>query len=260
MSNTAEVTPYEQVESSAASEAAGALAMATIGVAALAGIATAAAIGAGARGVGKLLAENDDERDAKRRYLGARTAELLRSTPPRVLRLRQRNTASLVATAQKLGYRVAAKSTAPGRRLMLSHANGETLVLSQRAGNVDVASNPGREEAIHALARQDVLDRALKYLGDNSGGAVEVKHRQDGTVELRAEPGALQPDGEARLTAHIDRQGIAHVDIEGIRGGRCEKILQNFADAVGGQAKNKRIKPDYYRVKPGEPARVKSGR
>ena len=249
MSNTAEVTPYVEESTPAVADAAQTLALAVTGVVALGGLAAIFAVGVGARAAARLLTETDEER-----------AELLKSARPCELRLRQEDPQSLVKAAEQLGYRTLRSDSGAIERITLARSDGDLLVLSRSHGALAVTSNAG-QEAIHTLVQQAKVDEAFKHLQAFSGGAVQVRKTRDGRIELRAsETDSGQGDGTAKITVQIDRQGVAHSDIEGIRGNRCEKVLQEFARAVGGQAKKKRIKPEYYVDASAEPARVKTGR
>ena len=260
MSNTAEVTPYVEESPPAVADAAQTLALAVTGVVALGGLAAIFAVGVGARAAASLLTETDEERAARERHLAARSAELLKSARPCELRLRQEDPQSLVKAAEQLGYRTLRSDSGAIERITLARSDGDLLVLSRSHGALAVTSNAG-QEAIHTVVQQAKVDEAFKHLQAFSGGAVQVRKTRDGRIELRAsETDSGQGDGTAKITVQIDRQGVAHSDIEGIRGNRCEKVLQEFARAVGGQAKKKRIKPEYYVDASAEPARVKTGR
>jgi hypothetical protein len=260
MSNTAEVTPHVDDQSPAEAEAAETLASAVAGVIAVGGIAAFAAIGAGARLAASVLAETDEERAARERHAAARSAALLQRGTPCEMRLRRPDPRSLIAAAKRLGYRSVGFKTRVNEPMTLARSDGDLLVLSRSRGHLGVTSNAG-QEAIHEVVRQATLDDVTRHLQSATGKQVRVRETRDGRIELRAaEAESKQEDGSAQITVQIDRRGVAHVDIEGVRGNRCEKVLQRVAEAIGGQVKNKRIKPDYYVDAAAEPARVRTGR
>lgn len=260
MSNTAEVNPHVEESTPAVADAAETIAAAIAGIVAAGGLIAIAAVSVGVRAAASLLTETDDERVARERYLAARSAELLKSARPCELRLRRKDPQSLIAAAEQLGYRALSSVSRANERITLARADGDLLVLSKSRGGLSITSNAG-QEAIDPIVQKAHVDDALKHLQGFSGGAVQVRKTRDGRIELRAtESDRGQGDGRAKVTVQVDRRGVAHTDIEGIRGNRCEKVLQELARAVGGQAKNKRIKPDYYVDAAAEPARVKAGR
>lgn len=177
--------------------------------------------------------------------------------------LRQGNAASLLHAATSLGF---FPVNAPGlvsdlaRPLELRNAKGECIALQQVGSKIDLHSTNGLG-VIHSVVRRNTLDLAQKHLQALSGGHVTVRQLANGEVELQAgELAKGQHDGAALITARVDATGAAKLDIENVRGTRCEQVLAGFSKAVGGTAKNKKLKPSYYKdpTAPGEPARVKA--
>lgn len=261
MSNTAEVTPYIEETRPTANDAGETLAAAMAGVVAIGGLAMVATTGlacAGARAAANLLAETDEERASGEQFRQARSIELLKRARPCQQRLRRNDPQALVAAAERLGYRALRSGAASAERTTLARPNGDLLVLSSSCAGIKVTSSVGRE-AIETVVKQATVYQVERHLQKVGGAATQVRQLRDGSIELRtSEPDGKHPDGRAKITARIDRRGVTHVDIDGIRGNRCESVLEGIADAVGGAVRNKRIKPNYYEAAAAEPARVKA--
>ncbi|MBX7136279.1 MAG: hypothetical protein K1X67_26720 [Fimbriimonadaceae bacterium] len=176
--------------------------------------------------------------------------------------LRQGNAENLLNAAKSLGFSPVNAPDLGGNlttSVELRNAKGECIALQRVGDRIDLSSANGLG-AIHSVVRRTTLDLAQKHLQALSGGRVAIRQLANGEVELQAgEPAKGQRDGAALITARVDATGTARLDIENVRGARCEQVLAGFAKAVGGTARNKKLKPAYYKdpAGPGEPARVK---
>jgi hypothetical protein len=227
MSNTAEVTPYVEDETSSStttgrSSAAGALA------------------GVFSRSVADQQADAAwRERRRAERLSGTRLTVLGTSLTP------------LVQAATELGFRPVDVSGAvagrlPVDRIALVNAKGQHIELRTQANAVDlIGSAP--TAALQAIVRQRTLRAVEQHLRSISGGNVQMSKRSDGSVELKArETPSQRPDGDANVSVVVKTSGELHVDIDNIRGTRCESVLDGIAKAAGGRSRNKKIKPSYY--------------
>lgn len=230
MSNTADVTPYENDQETAPSAA-----------------------------ISAFFAQTEAERAAIARDDKMKQQERLMATRVSLL---HSNPASLLSAAQALGFaplnNLNLQRYDLTKPLELKNAKGECIKLHQVGNTLNLASTSGRD-VIHDVVRRCTLDNARRHLEMLGSGSVTERKLANGEVELQATESAKgQRDGAAVVTARIDAAGVARLDIENIRGGRCQEVLAGFAKAVGGTAKNKKLKSAYYqRNEPGEPARVK---
>jgi hypothetical protein len=275
MSNTSTVTPYEEDDgiseamadtiADAGSAMAGA-AVATAGVllaTAAAGI-TAAAVAAvaTARWLGQ---ETDADRATSGRFKAMRQAEFaqesrtLANRALRSTRLHLRDTAPLLQTARNLGYREATDALAgvvPARGVtLLQNARGERLALERCANGQVVAHSAGDTAAVQALLHQHTLNRALQHLAAR-GMAVETARLPNGEVQIVARETTPGRGGKAEVRAQVRADGTAWVDVDKVRGNRCEEIVRGLADAVGGAVSTAKPKDAYFQ-RPGEPARTR---
>lgn len=206
-----------------------------------------------------IFALTDTERAVVDNHADAKRQEQLMTAR---VSLHHGNAASLLNAAKSLGF---VPVNAPrlgcdaGRSVELRNSKGECVSLQQVESRIELNSTNGLG-VIHDLVRRNTLDLAERHLQALSGGRVVIRQLANGEVELQAgELAKGQQDGAALVTARVDATGSAKLDIENVRGTRCEQVLAGFAKAVGGTARNKKLKPAYYKdpTGPGEPARVK---
>jgi hypothetical protein len=227
MSNTAEVTPYVEDELSSPS----ATASSSV-AAALAGV----------------LSRSDADQQADAAWRERRRAERLTGVRLTVLGT---SLTPLVQAATDLGYRPvdvagAVGSRLPVDRIALVNTQGQRIELRTQTNAVDLTGN-APTAALQAIVRQRTLRAVEQHLRSISGGKVQVGKRSDGSVELRArEMPSQRPDGDASVSVVVQASGDLHVDIDNIRGSRCESVLDGIAKAAGGRSRNKKIKPAYY--------------
>lgn len=234
MSNTADVTPYASEQESQP-------------------------IGDPVKAGPSIFALTDTERAVVDGRADAKRQERLMTAR---VSLHQGDAASLLNAAKSLGFvpvNGPRLGRDPGRAVELRNAKGECIALQQVGSRIELNSANGLG-VIHDLVRRNTLDLAERHLQALSGGRVLIRQLANGEVELQA--GELvkgQQDGAAVVTARVNATGAAKLDIENIRGARCEQVLAGFAKAVGGTARNKKLKPAYYKdpAGPGEPARVR---
>lgn len=276
MSNTATISVYDDTRdrSEAAARDSAALNAAldsAVGLAATAvtGAATlaAAAVVAGASGAvtaaGWLCHEDvrgRRERSVLRDRLRAERVAGARAPRLETIALRLADPAALVQAAERLGYTRVQGATGAGRAPVLLHApTGERVAIQQRASGRVVLRTAAPRRAVEAIVRQHVVVQAERHLAAR-GYAVRAETLANGETQLVAREvgvaGASGADGRAVVTASVGADGLTAVDVDCVRGARCERIVDDLARAVGGEATVVRKKPAYFQL-PGESAHVR---
>lgn len=253
MSNTAEVTPYSDSGSSNLGS--------TLGTSAVVGV------GAGLVAAGGVLVacakflseETEQDVQAKEHYKQQRREERLAAARLSCVNLHLKDTSSLLQAAHSLGYRVVTNPTAKPQSgaapVLLQDLAGHKLALQPVQNGVAIAGNCGIA-AIHEVVRQHAVDAVRRHLG-TKWLAVKSRQLAGGNVEFEAKEASTgQAGGAATIKAQIDGEGRVHVDIDNVKGNRCEKVLSELSKAVGGKASIVKKKPAYWLL-PGEPAKVK---
>jgi hypothetical protein len=264
MSNTSSVTPYESTTTHPVSESTAAQTTATIGACALGIIAIAR----------WLIDETPEERavmekikqERRRQSLIVGNPETLANRPKDSLCITTMNlhlgkSDSLVRAAEKLGYRqekLGQSSTSPSlanQPILLRNHAGERLAISRNDNGRIAVSTTGDQRRVQKLVRQHTLDRAVEHL-TAKGMQVETASLANGEVQIRARAQATNQTGTAEVKAQIGGDGQTLIDIDCVVGNRCETIVQDFAQAVGGKVTAMTKKSSYYQL-PGEPAKTK---
>ena len=245
MSNTANVTPYRN-------EQAGADAGAAIGW----------ALGA----LAEALAATDAEREVIARYRHLSRGESLGAAR---LDCRLADNGDLLAAAAGLGFR-ARGTDGPARLdaarldvdrpIELLSPGGASLVIRRTRAGLAILSTGG-QAPINDVVRQVTVGRAERHLAALSGGQVVSRRLASGEIELRAREARPRQDGAATITTRIAATGAMQVDVADLRGRRCEQLLGEVAQAVGGEIDGQTLKPAYYAapVAPGEPVHIGTG-
>lgn len=155
---------------------------------------------------------------------------------------------SLLATAQHQGYRMRRRAG----QVFLEHPASRTrlAIETTSAGTLLRHVAGAGRSAAQALVRQNTVDRTVAHL-QARGMRVEG---QTAHGELRMTAVEQGGQEQARIDARIDSDGTLHVDVSGVRGGRCDTLVNDLAHAVGGRITDQQFKPA--RFQPGEPARV----
>lgn len=269
MSNTSTVTPYAQSTGSG-SDVAADVAGSVLAVGA------ACAVGAvvGTVAVARWLAEETpedravlDRAKAVRRKervaqrarvdLGRRTgaAHELTSVP-----LHLRDTQTLIRSAEALGYRVEpqpspAQTLQDQPHVLLRSSAGDRLALVRdQAGRV-VVQTAGARDRVTTLVRRHTADRVAQHL-TSRGMDVRTATLPSGEVQVLAREQVGRRDGAAVVKAQVLADGTAWVDVDKIRGNRCEQIVQDLAEAVGGEVSGTEKKDAWFQL-PGEPTKTK---
>jgi hypothetical protein len=259
MSNTSSVTPYDSTTSAGSSTS----------------IADAAvACAAGVVAISRWLSEEtEDDRGALERLKSERQRELLGGSRPTPLLgahrdslnittvgLQLRNPKSLIHTAERLGYRVetlthSSLSLPDQPQILLRRASGERLAIACGETGRLVVHTAGDRRRVQDLVRQHTVDRAVEHLA-SKGMGVRTAKLASGEVQILArERDSGSRGGAAEVKAQINVDGTALVDVDKVRGNRCEEIVHDFAQAVGGEVSDMTKKDSYFQL-PGEPAKT----
>jgi hypothetical protein len=261
MSNTSTVTPYESTNSEELS---------TAGLAAGAGIA-ACVVGAVAV-VRWLVEETAEERESLDNIRRERRREQLahpglgkladeRRVSPSIttVSLHLNDADSLIRSAEHLGYR--RESVAPSsaslsdQPVLLRNTTGERLAIGRNDKGRLIVSTAGSNRRVQKLVRQHTVDRAVEHLASR-GMQVQTANLVNCEVQILArERESGVPGGAAEIKAQIGSDGQVVVDIDCVKGNRCEVIVQDFAQAIGGKVTATNKKSSYYQL-PGEPAKT----
>jgi hypothetical protein len=263
MSNTSTVTPYNASAESSDNST---------------GLAAAAAVAciSGAVTLARWLAEETQEdREAIDRLRNERRSDLLgkrvnsaadhlsaRREPLNIttVGLQLRNPEPLVRTAERLGYQMEpslAQSTslAEQPQILLRRASGERLAIARNETGRLVVHSIGDRRRIQNLVRQHTVDRAVEHLA-SKGMGVQTATLPNGEVQILArERSHSKRGGSAEIKAHVHIDGTALVDVDKVRGNRCEEIVRDLAQAVGGEVSGMTKKDSYFQL-PGEPTKT----
>lgn len=259
MSNTSTVTPYENRDSgNALGGALGTTALvgagAAVGAAGLAVVGTAAV----AIGVFKMARWLAKKAQPDQETLAQLEAVDLPAITTLNLHLQEPDT--LVSTGAAIGYHAISDTELSAQTgsatILLQNSSGGRLAITKNArGQLDIHTAGDRGQ-IHALVRQHTLDRTLVHL-TGKGMALQTARLTNGELQILArETNAGQPRGTAEVRAQIRADGSACVDIDKCRGNRCEAIVSELAQAIGGKVSGTTKKDAYFQL-PGEPAKTR---
>lgn len=251
MSNVSRVSPYRHAATRGSVDATAAGMVVALGVAAVV-----------ARW---LLEESASERQARERAransrqdraAGLKRASKLEvqaggSLPVNTAALNLRDADALVKTAEGLGYRSARRSATGPIRLV--GRTGEKLAIDRATDGRLVVHNAGPSTHVQTLVREHTLQRAVEHLG-RQGMSVQTARLANGELQIFAKEAAAQPDGAAEVRAQIHGDGSATLDVDGLKGGRCEQVVKEFADATGCEVLGTEWKDAAFQL-PGEPAK-----
>ncbi|MCA1614087.1 MAG: hypothetical protein LC800_08035 [Acidobacteria bacterium] len=163
-------------------------------------------------------------------------------------------------TAESLGYRVeplapSSVSLAEQPQILLRRASGERLAIARNDAGRLVVHTAGDRRRVQALVRQHTVERAVEHL-TSKGMGVQTAKLASGEVQILArERDRSRRGGAAEIKAQVSVDGIALVDVDKVRGNRCEEIVRDLAQAVGGEVSGMRKKDSYFQL-PGEPAKT----
>jgi hypothetical protein len=239
---------------------------------------TTTIIGRGMRGIAAvatwLCQETEQDRKAGEEYREARRRELLEN-PTHTTDLKMipealpqftwqslciSNPETLVQSAQRLGYRLeplvdAKKPLKHQPHIFLQKPSGERLAISYNEDRLIVLTKAGGDSRLRHLVRQHTLDCALEHL-EKKGMRIQTAVLSNGEAQIFAREKTDQhQDGLAQIRAQLNNDGTAWIDVDHLQSNRCREIVQDFADAIGGQVTEMKMKVVSFQL-PGEPAKT----
>ena len=255
MSTEAKVTPYEEEE-----EQTGIANDIAIGAAsAVAGAAFLAAAGA-VRLVADGLTLDEQQKKAIKKYREEQRTERATIKPLTPLaikqvRLKLREPASLVASAKQLGYDVVQPpvltkaSLTHQPSMTLTNKQGESFTIKRgREGKMVLEAPSHAASTLQAVVQQHTVDQIVRYK-KQQGQSVAVKRGPNGDYMITGvERGGKHKDGTATIKTHVPKSGVAHVDVSGIKGNRCDEIIKGVARAIGGECIHSKKKDAYFQA------------
>lgn len=217
---------------------------------AVASVAAAPVVVAGAA-VYWLLRETPADRGARARLKATRLQERLDAARCDLGALP--TVAPLLETAERLGYQLE-----PVHAPLTTSGVADTrqlpeplLVACAPDGRLSLHAESDRgRSAAHRLLAEHATRTAFEHLSA-LGMQPTLTTLPSGEIEIAARELTARPDGAARITAQVQPDGVTHVDIDGLRGTRCEQLLQGIARAQGGVVSERRFKPAAFQ-RPGE--------
>jgi hypothetical protein len=238
MSNTTAVTPYDPQPATSAPLLEDVAALAAAGI-------------AGTVTVINWLAEQTQEQKAAIAAAREQDRKRLVAAALRVtsVGLNLRDSGSLVASAKALGYLPAGLSR--GGVMLLQNVTGQRLAVETAPSGKVLLHSPSGRASIETVVRQHTFDQVRRHLEERGMG---LRTAPIGTMEVQvtgSEQRGRHGDGQAVVNAHIHRDGTLLIDVNQIKGSRCERIVAGLVQAVGGEVTEMRRKHSYFEL-PGE--------
>jgi hypothetical protein len=152
------------------------------------------------------------------------------------------NTTSLYLVkraAETLGYRLMA--TERGTTI-LQHTDNSVVQLSRtESGKIAVSSNKGDLSVGTLIVREYTATQLYNHL-KSRGMVVQAQRTTDGEITVEA-----RSNGESTVvTADIRRDGVAVIDVSGVKGRGCQDILNGIARAIEGSQIDTHRKNEFF--------------
>lgn len=157
------------------------------------------------------------------------------------------DTTGILQAARQLGYaQVPLMNTQPGheRRIELRGSSGERVLVELHHNRVSLLGNRSQQD-LEAIVKQRTVDAVTRHLSSIAGNQITT-HERNGVLEFIATEATGKADGRATITAVVDAKGAVALDIEGLRGARCESLLDATVHAMGARVTQKKLKPAYF--------------
>lgn len=200
--------------------------------------------------------ETEEDRAVLERFKKERRRERLQTKRLVTIGLHIKNPESLILSAEKLGYRIESLTLPTGSiqdksPILLRGGSGERLAITRNAKGILSISTAGDRGRITNLVGRHSLDKAIEYLA-KTGMSVQTAKLANGEVQiLGRETVTARRGGAAEVKAQVRADGTTSIDIDCVRGNRCEAIVSGFADAIGGRVTGMTKKQSYFQL-PGE--------
>ena len=180
------------------------------------------------------------------------------------VRLHSRSTEHVIRAAEAMGYKPvqpiasahlqAPNPKAPATPMLLANGLGERLAIGLTERGQVFVQTAGPRARAQAVVRQHTTERAVTHLASR-GMVVQTAQLPSGELQILArEQAGSRSDGRAEVKAQVRNDGSVFVDVDKIRGNRCDIIIGELAVAVGAPVNPGRKKASYYE-EPGEPTR-----
>jgi hypothetical protein len=217
----------------------------------------------------------DEDRKAVNEYQDARKREQLKSRTMKAIRfdtfrkvwpdlksasLHIKKPDTLILAAKNLGYHLepladAKKPLKQQTHIFLKKPTGERLAIGFKKDRRIVLISAGDDSRLHQLMQRHTMDRALDHL-QKKGMSIKTATLSTGEVQILArEKTNEHRDGMAEIKAKVRNDGSVLIDVDRLQSNRCHEIVQEFAEAVGGQVTELKMKTACFKL-PGEPAKT----
>ena len=175
--------------------------------------------------------ENLKDELRRERLLRPGQLAMPRDTSITAATLHTRSSEPLRQTAEKLGYRVI-RPLSRDSQILLARPSGERLAIGHNdKGQVTVSAN--KESQVKKLVRCHTVDNAISHLR-SKGMSVQAQPLPSGEIQIIGREQRASHDGSARVTTNVRSDGSMLIDVDDLNSNRCESIVTELADAVGG--------------------------
>jgi hypothetical protein len=149
------------------------------------------------------------------------------SVPKSSLTLNTTSLDQVQKAAMQLGYTTQQVATS---RIELRHPNGSQITLNRiSSGQVKLSGGQTALPVLKNIAREYTAGRVIEHLRSRNM-VVDAKRTPQGEISIEAKI----PSQKAVISADIRQDGIAVIDVSGIKGQGCQKIISAISDAIGG--------------------------
>lgn len=140
--------------------------------------------------------------------------------------------------AETLGY--TARILEQGN-MVLSHKDGSLISLSKtKAGKVALSTQKPDITAARKLVREYTAMQIYGHL-KSRGMTVQARRTQFGEITIEA-----QAKNQQRVVTDIREDGVAVIDVSGVKGKGCQEIITGIAKAIEGEQIDTARKNEYF--------------
>lgn len=140
--------------------------------------------------------------------------------------------------AESIGYEV--KHIDHGS-MVLSHKNGSLIdILKMETGKVTLSTRKPDIAPARNIVREHMAMLIYGYQ-KSIGMNVQARRTQFGEITIEA-----QGKNQRKVITDIREDGVAVVDISGVKGKGCQEIIAGIARAVGGKQIDTKLKSEYF--------------
>lgn len=159
----------------------------------------------------------------------------------------------IIDSATRLGYKFLnpekSELNVPSNLAFLQSKEGKRLVLEKsKDGNILIHTKENKEN-IHEVVRQATLDKVTNHFSKNEMNP-KITLLTNGDIQIQAkETPNIQSEDLAEITTNIKEDGSLFIDIENVKGKRCDSIVNELAESVGGRIQQTQYKTSYFQTK-----------